>query len=53
VCAHLSRVYAGTRCHAPRLPRILTDRTASILGSETADAGEAILRELRRMRARP
>jgi NAD(P)-dependent dehydrogenase (short-subunit alcohol dehydrogenase family) len=50
-CSHLSRLHAGMRCHAPRLPRVLTDRTASILAAETADAGPLLLRELRRMSA--
>ena len=53
VCAHLSKAHAGMRCHAPRLPRMLTDRTASVLEAEAADAGPVVLRELRRMSARP
>jgi hypothetical protein len=50
-CSHLCRLHAGMRCHAPRLPRVLTDRTASILSAETADPGPLLLRELRRMNA--
>jgi hypothetical protein len=50
-CAHLIQLHAGMRGHAPRLPRVLTDRTASILAAETADAGPLLLRELRRMSA--
>jgi hypothetical protein len=51
VCSHLSRVDSGMRCHAPRLPRMPTDRTASVLGAPAADAGQVMLRELRRMSA--
>jgi hypothetical protein len=53
VCAHLSRARAGMRCHSPRLPRMLTDRTASVLEAETGDVGPVMLGELRRMNASP
>ena len=53
VCAHLSRAEAGMRCHAPRLPRLLTDRTASVLTAETTDVGPLMLREMRAMKPGP
>jgi hypothetical protein len=53
VCAHLSRASGTMRCHVARLPRLLTDRTASVLEAETAEAGPVLLRELRRMLSPP
>jgi acyl dehydratase/NAD(P)-dependent dehydrogenase (short-subunit alcohol dehydrogenase family) len=51
VCAQLSGGPDGLRCHAPRLPRMLTDRTTSVLPADVADVGLVMLGELRRLSA--
>lgn len=51
VCAQLRAARPGLRVHAPRLPRVLTDRTSSVLPVETAEAGPLLLREMRRLDA--
>ena len=49
VCAHLQKLHPEMRFRAPRLPRMLTDRTASVLGAEVEGAAEVMLRELRQL----
>jgi len=51
LCAQLPAARPGLRIHAPRLPRVLTDRTTSVLPVEAAEAGPLMLREMRRLEA--
>jgi len=51
LCADMVQRYPGTRIEAPRLPRILTDQTATVSGVEAADAVETMLPLMRRLHA--
>jgi NADP-dependent 3-hydroxy acid dehydrogenase YdfG len=52
-CAHLQRLHPQLRFRVSRLPRVLSDTTASILGAPALDAAEVMLGELRALRAGP
>lgn len=47
VVLHLGKRHPSLRLRAPRLPRVLTDRTASVLPVPAADAASVLLPELR------
>jgi acyl dehydratase/NAD(P)-dependent dehydrogenase (short-subunit alcohol dehydrogenase family) len=51
LCRLLEKTHPGIRIYAPRLPRLSTDQTASVLDSDR-DAEEVVLAALREMRAR-
>jgi hypothetical protein len=46
VCNHFQKV-PGLFVHSPRLPRMKTDATSSLIPARTADALEVLLREIR------
>jgi hypothetical protein len=48
-CVHLQKLHRGMRFHFPRLPRMLTDRTATMVPVETEDPVRVILAEIRRL----
>jgi nucleoside-diphosphate-sugar epimerase len=47
LCRFLEKSHAGVRIHCPRLPRLATDQTATLLPSDTPDPAVAILGILR------
>ena len=49
-CEDLSRQHANLRVITPRLPRMATDQTQSMLGEESPDPLPTMLGELRRLR---
>ena len=49
LCRLLEKSHPGVRIYSPRLPRLSTDQTASVLGG-TRDAEEVVLAALREMR---
>jgi hypothetical protein len=51
VCAHLRKLHPAIRFLWPRLPRLLTDRSATVLSEEMADAGDVLMKELRQLLA--
>jgi acyl dehydratase len=51
-CLHLQKLHRGMRFHFPRLPRMLTDRTATVLPVETQDPVAVLLEEIRRLSSR-
>jgi NAD(P)-dependent dehydrogenase (short-subunit alcohol dehydrogenase family) len=50
LCQHLQKSQPGVRVHAPRLPRMKTDSTSSLIPLRTADALEVMLPAVRAMR---
>jgi acyl dehydratase/NAD(P)-dependent dehydrogenase (short-subunit alcohol dehydrogenase family) len=50
VCQHVQKSQPGVRVHAPRLPRMKTDSTSSLIPVRTADALEVMLPVIRAMR---
>jgi acyl dehydratase len=50
-CRFLPKMFPTVRFHWPRLPRLATDQTASLLPAGNADPVVAVLRALREMRA--
>jgi acyl dehydratase/NAD(P)-dependent dehydrogenase (short-subunit alcohol dehydrogenase family) len=52
LCAELARSMPGRRVVVKRLPRILTDQTASVLPAKSASAIEVLLPIIREMRGR-
>ena len=50
VCQHLQKSQPGVRVHAPRLPRMKTDSTSSLIPVRTADALQVMLPLVRAMR---
>lgn len=50
LCQHLQKSQPGVRVHAPRLPRMKTDSTASLIFVSTADPLEVMLPAVRAMR---
>ena len=53
LCADLVKAHAGLAITAPRLPRVLTDQTASALPIRAADAVDVMLPLLRAERGPP
>jgi hypothetical protein len=55
VCQHLQKLHDRMRIHWPRLPRMLTDRTATLWPVATPEPAAVLLGELRRLvdEARP
>ena len=51
LCADMAQRYSGSRIESPRLPRILTDQTATVSAVEAADAVETMLPLVRRLHA--
>jgi hypothetical protein len=51
-CVHLQKLHPGMRFHFPRLPRMLTDRTATLLPVEAEDPVHVLLQEIRRLSPR-
>ncbi|HSV13438.1 MAG TPA: hypothetical protein VLI90_04220 [Tepidisphaeraceae bacterium] len=47
LCQYLESVHRKLRIHTPRLPRLATDQTASLLQAEMPDAAELMLEHLR------
>jgi hypothetical protein len=43
LCADLNRSYRHLKIHVERLPRVLTDQTASVTPTETADPVSVML----------
>ena len=50
MCDDLRRGHENLRILAPRLPRLATDQTRSLVGKEGEDPAPVLLRELRRLR---
>jgi acyl dehydratase len=53
LCAFLERSHPGVKLHRPRLPRIATDQTASLLPVDQNDAPPIILEHVRKMNDHP
>jgi len=53
LCQFLQKSHPVLRISCPRLPRLPTDQTASLLPVDTRDSAEAVLAALREMRAAP
>lgn len=52
-CAFLRKAVKGVRVHAPRIPRVATDQTLTIMPLKNADPVPIMLRELRAFRDLP
>jgi len=50
LCAFLEKTNPGLRIHKPRLPRLATDQTISILSIKNEDPAPLMLKNLRRLR---
>ena len=53
LCRSLGKTYRGTRFHCPRLPRLATDQTATLLPVESASPVKTMLGVLRGMGYQP
>jgi hypothetical protein len=53
LCADMDRVLGGTRIVASRLPRMLTDQTATLILVRSSDPFEVLLPLIREMHAGP
>ena len=49
LCADMSRFAAGAHVVVARLPRVLTDQTATVMPVESSDAVEVMLPLIRQM----
>jgi hypothetical protein len=52
LCRFLEKAYPETRIHCPRLPKLSTDQTASLIPTDVPDPAPTLLAILREMRAR-
>jgi len=50
LCAHLQKIHPEVKIYTPRLPRLLTDQTATLVPIETADVTKTLLTLIRGMR---
>jgi NAD(P)-dependent dehydrogenase (short-subunit alcohol dehydrogenase family) len=52
LCRFLAKSHGDIRFHCPRLPRLATDQTASLIRTDLPDPAPALLAALREMRAK-
>ena len=52
LCRHLEKSFPQVRVHCPRLPRMKTDQTSSLMPLETAEPMQVMLEAIRAMRLR-
>ena len=52
LCRFLAKAHAEIRFHCPRLPRLATDQTASLIRTDLPDPAPALLAALRELRAK-
>jgi hypothetical protein len=53
LCDFYSRTHPGITIHRPRLPRLATDQTASLMPLESMDPVPVLLENLRQLAGRP
>jgi len=53
LCRHLEKTFPQVSAHCPRLPKMKTDQTSSLMPSESAEPMRVMLEAIRAMRIKP